>query len=508
MTNSKYPHESLWIGTTEETNYPTLNKPLNVDVLIIGAGIAGLSAANFLKEKGLSVAIIESNKIVKGVTGFTTAKITSLHLLIYSYLTKFFGKEKAFLYGKANQQGIEIINNLVQKHKIDCDFIKADAYVYSEFDTLLKLIEYEVKIAQGLDLPASFTTSTELPFGISGAIKFTNQAHFHPRKYLLELSKVLEASGCDIYENTRALEIKYGKVCTVITDQKKILAKNVIIATHQPFPLRGFYFARMHQRRSYVVAATLKKKVLEGMYINLGPNIHSFRPQPYGGGQILLSGGEDHIAGQAHDTVEKYKRLEEYTRENFDVESIEYTWSTQDNITLDLLPYIGRLTKNTPNVYVATGFGSWGMTNGTISGQILSDYILGNENPYFDLFNPSRFPSGIATISFIKNNFNVAREFIAGYLPSIFFLKVKNLKNGEGKIIQKGFRKVAVYKDEKGLVHYLSPTCTHLKCIVCWNTAEKSWDCPCHGSRFSKEGKLIHGPATKDLQSLNEEKSK
>lgn len=504
MNNLPGQPESVWIATTEESCFPTLEKDIEVDVLILGAGIAGLTAAMHLQSQGIDTAVIEANKIIKGVTGYTTAKISSQHDLIYSYLSKKFGKEKAFLYGKANQQAIEDIYNNIQNNNIECDFKRAPAYVYTCQQEGLDQIKKELKIALELGLPASFVKDSELPFPIKGALKFSNQAHFHPRKYLLGLTKLLSQQNCPLYENTMALDIHYGNKCIVRTSKGTIKAKNVIITTHQPFPLRGMYFSRVTQWRSYALGLLLKddKKVMEGMYISLEKNFRSFRPQPYGIRKMLLLGGEPHITGRETDEVTCYKNLENFAKATFEIEEIAYRWATQDNFSIDHLPYIGKLTRFTPNVFIATGFGGWGMTNGTIAGKLISDQIMGKDNPYAKLYNPSRINLSASFLPFVIENFLITLEFLKGHFFLPYSRSYKDVKKCEAKIIIEKGKKIGVYREENGQLHCVSPICTHLKCVLKWNGAEKSWDCPCHGSRFDYQGKVIHGPAVKNLEKV------
>ncbi|HEX8748522.1 MAG TPA: FAD-binding oxidoreductase, partial [Pyrinomonadaceae bacterium] len=349
---------SLWIATTPETGFPRMEGDISVDVAVLGGGICGIATALQLKQSGMRVAVIEADRVVKSVTGNTTAKITSLHALIYDYLIKQFGEDKARLYGEAQQAAIERIASLVQEHGIDCDFRRTDAYTYTEREEELDQVKAEAEAATRLGLPAAYVESTPLPFPVKGAVKFTGQAQFHPRKYLLALVEKIQGQGSYVFEETRALDIKDEDPCRVETNRGTVTAKSVVLATHFPYHDPNIYFAAMHPGRSYVLGCRLDGPVPEGMYITAGEeDVHSFRSNPTDdGGAIWMVGGEKHKTGQGGPTIERYKRLELYARSRFNVSSIEYRWSTQDNNTVDRVPYIGKLSSGSKNLYVATGF--------------------------------------------------------------------------------------------------------------------------------------------------------
>ena len=498
---------SLWIATTPDTEFPAQQGDVTVDVAILGGGITGIACAHLLKQGGASVAVVEAGRIVKSVTGNTTAKITSLHSLIYDHLTKNFGQEKAQMYADAQQAAIEKIASIVAEYEIDCDFLRANAYTYTESEEELEQITAEVEAATKLGLPASYVEETALPFRIKGAVQFANQAQFHPRKYLLELVKLIPGGSSHVFEQTRALDVEQDEhVCRVRTDKGTITAKDVILATHFPFYDHAMYFARMFPGRSYVLGCRLNGPVPEGMYVSPGFPHHSIRNNPYEDGRILMVGGEHHKTGQGGDTEERYKRLETWARSRFDVRSIEYRWSTQDNNTVDKVPYIGKSTPTSDHVWVATGFGGWGMTNSHVAAMILSDRILGRENPWAEVFDPNRFKPVTSAKDFVVENVDVAKHFFGDRLSASDIDSAGELAKGAGEVVDWKGEKLAVYKDESGAVQAVSAVCTHLGCLVSWNGAEKSWDCPCHGSRFNYDGHVIQGPANKDLEpkSLNE----
>lgn len=487
---------SLWLDTTPHTNFPPLQSGLVVDVAIIGGGIVGLTAATLLKEQGETVAVLEATRIVEGVSGNTTAKITSLHTLIYAYLIEHFGQAKAQAYAQANQMAIEQIAEFVGTKQIDCQFRRTSAYTYSDAEEDVEKIEAEVEAALKLGLPAVLTDETPLPFPVKTAVRFDNQAQFHPRRYLLTLAQDIPGDGSYLFENTRVLDYTDDDPCLVTTEQGTIQARDVIVASHFPLNDKGLYATRLKPHRSYVLAARLTTPVPQGMFIT-PDSAHTMRYQPTDVGDYLLVGGEGHIVGEGGDTVARYQRIEQWLRRQFSVDTISYRWSTQDNQSLDKLPYVGRYSPIAQHVYVATGFGGWGMTNSTAAGLLLRDLIVGRENPWAELYDPNRI-NLTSVPQFVKNSASVAKHFVGDRLNV-----ADEVAAGEGKIVQtedKGA--IAIYKTEDGIIFALSPACTHMGCFVQWNPAEKSWDCPCHGSRFAADGQVIHGPALQDLERI------
>lgn len=498
--------ESLWLATTPATAFPSLPFGVHVDVAILGGGIVGLTAAWLLKQAGLTVAVVEARRIVSGVTGNTTAKVTALHRLIYRHLIDHAGEDQARLYAHANQSAIEEIASLSATLAIDCEFTRASAFTFAETDECVDDIEAEVDAALRVGLPAKLVHSTELPFPIKAAIELPNQAHFHPRRYLLALAAAIPGDGSHVFESTTAVDLRDGSPCVVETDNGPLTAGKVLVATHQPFLLKGFYFARMHLKRSYALGVRLACPVPSGMYMSAGggdTDFHSFRPARDEQGELLIVGGAGHRTGQVNDTAARLLGLEEDTRRRFEVKTIDYRWATQDNVTLDRLPYVGLLSRGAKNVYVATGFGGWGMTNGTVAAMLLTDLVLGHANPWEELYSPRRVELITNAGRMVAAGARSAAAFLGGHLRLPGSHDPADVPNGEARIIQRGWMKVALYRDHAGVAHAVSPICTHLQCVVRWNSAETSWDCPCHGSRFDPDGRVLHGPAVKDLPAVD-----
>lgn len=491
--------ESVWIDTTPTTSYPSFADTTQPEAVVIGGGIAGLTTAYLLQEAGVPTVVLEMRGISQGVTGYTTAKVTSLHTLIYSHLLKQFGEEQARMYGAANQAGLEKIATLSADLNIDCDFKRTNAYTCAQQADDTGKIEAELKAAQRLGLPATYVSDLPIPMQTFGAITFDNQAQFHPRKYLLGLAHAFEQRGGHIYEHTRVLQIKEDKLNTVVTDRGSLGAPHVVVASHYPMYDPALYFTRLHPSRSLVLGLRLENKAPEGMFISCSEPMHSFRNQPMPDGEILIMGGQHYKTGQEEDVLMRYEQLAIFAHEHFKVHSIDYHWSTQDCQTPDRVPYIGSISPSSQGVYIATGFNGWGMTNGTAAGMILSDKILKRDNPWAEVFNPSRLKPVASAGELIGEGINVAKELIADLLPKTSLEHARTLTPGEGMIVQSGTEKIAVSCDAQGKLHAVSAVCTHMGCVVNWNNAEFSWDCPCHGSRFAPDGLILHGPATKEL---------
>lgn len=475
--------KSVWSESCKFRKREALNKDIKTDVLVIGAGIAGILTAYMLKQNGRDVVLIDAAEIASGNTKNTTAKITSQHDLIYSKLITEFGEEKARQYAKANELAIKKYKEIIEDKRIECDFEEKPAYVYSlnEVDVLKE----EVEAAKKLGIDAEFVQEANLPFKINGAVKFNNQAQFNPLKFLKGISNELV-----IYENTRALEIKEN---LVVTSGGNITANNIVVATHYPIMnTPGYYFMKMHQERSYVLALENTSEI-DGMYIDLNKEGYSFRTY----NNLLLLGGISHRTGE-NEEGGSYDELRKVAKRLYPKAKEKYYWSAQDCMTIDGIPYIGRYSSETPNIYVATGFNKWGMTSSMVSAMIISDMILEKENDFSEIFSPRRFDLSLSINNIANDLIETAKNFIVQkvYIPSS---EIEHIKNGHGGIIEYNGEKVGVYKNKEGKEFFVSTKCTHLGCQLSWNSDELTWDCPCHGSRFDYKGRLIGSPATKDL---------
>ncbi|MDQ4026408.1 MAG: FAD-dependent oxidoreductase [Actinomycetota bacterium] len=493
-------HVSYWVQSTPDKTFEPLAADLTVDCAVLGAGITGLTTALLLQRAGLRVAVLEMDGVARGVSGYTTAKVTSLHGQIYSQLESKHGREASALYADANQSALGFVARLVREEGIDCDFEAKTSYTYCEDPSDLRQIEEETEAAGRAGLPVELVHETTLPYPIAGAVRLPDQAQFHPRKYLLHLVGALEDAGCLFFDDTRATGVDEGSPCKVETKRGTVTADHVVVATHYTFLDRSMMFPRVHPKRSYALVGPVPpENVPDGMFLSTEPS-WSVRTVPAGDETLVLAGGSGHSVGQHYDTEERYERLEAWSRDKLGMTEVRARWSTQDGSSVDSLPYVGRLTPASRNVFTATAFGKWGMTNGTAAGMIMSDLVLGKENTWAGLFDPHRATVKASATKFAKENVKVAGHFFGDRVKHPQSGVPGDLAPGEAAVVGTAPGQVAVYRDEAGELHKVSAVCTHLGCIVTWNNAETTWDCPCHGSRFDADGKVIQGPAVKDLE--------
>lgn len=483
--------------TTHVTNYPELKRETVADVAVIGGGMAGLSTAYMLAAKGSKVVLIEADRIASGTSGHTTAKITAQHGLKYAFLAEKTDEEKARAYAASNRWAIDEIERVIRKENIECDFERLPSYVYARTDEGVRAIKEEVKAVTELGFPAAFVKDIELPFDIKGAMKFDRQAMFHPRKFLLALAERFTALGGRIFENTEATIIKEGSPHLIACPKGSVKARSVVIATNFPIYDRGVFFVRMHQTRSYALAVTVNGPVPNGMYINEDDLGLTFRPYRENGREWLILGGEDHITGRDSSAVDHFALLEEKARQRVDIRSVDHCWAAQDSTTIDRVPFIGKMPL-VDNMFVATGFGEWGMTTSFVSAKLITDLIFTIDNEWEALYSPARFRP-ISSIPKMKETAKNLAQGFGDYLRAAEGFDDIKIERGEGKIISYDGKKLAVSRSENGDLKVVSPTCTHMGCMVAWNRTEGSWDCPCHGSRFSADGKVLEGPAMKPL---------
>lgn len=453
--------ESLWrqqIGTIEPHPYSPQGsiRESHWDVIVVGAGMAGILTAYFLQKEGKRVLIVEAKTIASGQTERTTAKITSQHGLKYAKLIKCVGEEKAKLYAQANEQAIGQYAKLIKELEIDCQFERVDSYLYST--ECLYALREEEKAAQKVGIHAEFTTETELPFEVKGAVRFENQAQFSPLEFVKRIS-----AEVNVLENTLVTEIKDN---WVITNRGILTADDIVVASHYPIRnIPGFYFLRQHQERSYVMAL-VGVEPIKNMYYGVDENGLSFRQA----GEYLLLGGSSHRTGHAYGKKGKTKGTCKGAYEHLELEGKRYypkarvvtRWSAQDCMPHDGIPFIGKYSVFTPHLYVATGFQKWGMSTSMVAAKVLCDQICGRTNPYAELFSPRRFLMRAGGKDFLKD------------------VGVSALNLPKGLISRK--------------------RCSHMGCALSWNTETKSWDCPCHGSRFDETGEILDNPTIKDLK--------
>ncbi|MBD1936812.1 FAD-dependent oxidoreductase [Microcoleus sp. FACHB-68] len=501
---------SFWRKTTAETHFPQLITDISVDVTIVGAGITGLTTALLLKRAGLKVAVIEAFKIGHGTTGSTTAHLSEVPDAGYQTLISNFGKENTRLVAQSRRAAIELIAGFVAQGQIACHFQRVPGYLYTESREEIEYLQEEVQAANNLGVTASLTTDVPLPFPLHAGILFPNQAQFHPMEYLHALAGAIEGDGCHIFERTRVTDITDDVPCRVYTDRGSVKAQNVILATHTPIhdlfhlPDLLLMTTKIAAYRSYVLGVRLVEKrfgptspIPVGLFWDTAEPYHYTRTHTDSAGQILLVGGEDHKTGQDVDTEACFQRLEEYVRGRYEVSSIDCKWSAQLYEPVDGLPFIGKPGVHS-HLYIATGYSGNGITFGTVAAMLLADLVQGKPNPWRDVYDPNRVPVAGAS-RLMTENLNVATHLIADRFKSDAS-RLSEVRPNEGKIVDVNGEKLAIYRDEAGTIHALSPVCSHATCIVHWNNTEKSWDCPCHGGRYSPTGQVLNGPPINGLQ--------
>lgn len=498
-------NKSYWVATVPEGDspaYPVFSGGGTVDVAVVGAGIAGLTTALRLVQEGASVALLEADRVASGVTAYTTAKVTSLHGLTYASVESGFGPEGAAAYAEANQAGLAEVVRLVGEHAIDCTCERLPAFTYTEEPERGGEVEAEVAAAVRAGLAARFTTEVGLPYPVQAAIRVENQLQFHPRRYCLGLAAALVEAGGAIYEQTRVLDVdEDDDGVRVLTAVGELRAGSAVLCTQLPVVDPAALFARTHPARSYALAVRLRDPAPEGMHLSADSPTRSVRPISVGGNTAVI-GGEGHKVGHDPDTGARYAALEGWARERFEVEEITHRWSAHDYMPADGVPYIGRLSPGARRLYVATGFGKWGMTTGTAAALIIADAIAGRSNPWAFLFDATRLnPKGSAR-SVVTETVDVAKRFVGDRLRSLGADPAVDLAPGQGGVRDLDGERVAAYRDDHGRLHAVSARCTHLGCLVAWNVAELSWDCPCHGSRFDVDGGVLCGPATRPLDGV------
>lgn len=495
--------KSLWIETTkDELNLKPLENDEETEVCVIGAGIFGLTTAYYLAQQGKKVIVLEKGEIGEKVSGNTTGKITSQHGLFYNHLVLDYGKGYAQKYLEANENAIKNIKDIIDKEQIECEFSMQNAYVYTTQEDEVIEIEKEVNTVNELGKEAKFVKKIEIP-NSKGAIEFENQAQFHPRKYMVGLCKAILKQN-KIYNYTTVTDVvKEGEEYKIYTDRGVVNAKYVVLATHYPIiNMPGFYFTKMYQSTSYLIAIETNSKIPDGMYISAKEPIYSFRKATYNGKEILLIGGSEHKTGKPIPDNSNYENLEKKAKELYPDCKVLFRWNTRDCISLDKIPYIGEFSNVMKNIYVGTGFKKWGMTLSNVAANIVTDKILGKENEYEEIFDATRLKP-------IKNRWemkNMLEETVNSIALNKFKIKpasLESIENDNGAIIEIDGDNVGVYKDKDGKIYAVKPNCTHLGCLLSWNNLDKTWDCPCHGSRFDFMGNDIYEPAIKNLERKN-----
>jgi glycine/D-amino acid oxidase-like deaminating enzyme/nitrite reductase/ring-hydroxylating ferredoxin subunit len=493
---------SVWMATAEVPRYGPLQGDAHADVCIVGAGIAGLTTAYLLAGEGRSVIVIDGSAIAGGETSRTTAHLSNALDDRFYRLEHLHGQEGAALAGESHARAIDKIEEIVTAEKIGCDFERVSGYLFAPVGDSPEELERERDAAGRAGVAVKFVDRAPLEaFDTGRCLMFPRQGQFHPLRYLAALSRLIEERGGRIYGQTPAVNVAGGPRSTVETPEATITAGHVLVATNSPINDLVTMHTKQAPYRTFAIGVHVPRgSVPKGLYWDTPDPYHYIRLQSlpddaHAEYDLLIVGGEDHKTGEADNTEERWGNLEGWARERFPMaEGVEFHWSGQVMETIDGLAFIGKNPGDKGSVFIATGDSGQGMTHGTIAGMLIADLIQGRENPWAKLYDPSRKTLRAAK-TFLKENLDAAWQF-HGHLTPGEVGDVKEIAPGQGALMRDGMKKLAVYRDDGGTLHKCSASCSHLGCIVEWNHAEKSWDCPCHGSRFSADGqKVLNGPA-------------
>jgi glycine/D-amino acid oxidase-like deaminating enzyme/nitrite reductase/ring-hydroxylating ferredoxin subunit len=494
---------SLWQGNAQ--SYTTTNRPdkdIVYDVVIVGGGITGITTALLLQEAGKQCLVIEAAEMGFGTTGGTTAHLNTLLDTPYYVIAQNFGEESARYVASATAEALNLIRSNVTRFNIDCGFQEADGYVYAQDEEQEKELEKIRQSSAEAGLDISYTTDIPVAIPFKKAVRVGGQAKFSPLEYIQGLAKVFEAAGGVILQRCRVTDVKKETTLKIQTPTGVFSAVDLIYATHIP-PGVNLLHLRCSPYRSYAMAVTLEDGVYpDDLIYDMYDPYHYYRTQTIDGQQYLIVGGEDHKTGMEENTDKCFLTLESHIRQHFRVKEIAYRWSSQYFEPTDGLPYIGYLPGHEDHIYVASGYSGNGMTYGTVSALVLKRLLLKEKNELTKLFDPNRIKPVAGFTNFVTHNTDVIKEYFGKLFSADEISQLAELAPGEGRLVSYHDRKVALYKNEQGKLYALNPSCTHLKCDVKWNQAEKSWDCPCHGTRYSYDGTVVTGPADVDLEGL------
>ncbi len=505
MTTSSGATDSVWLKTAHVPHRERLAEDAHVDVCVVGAGIAGLTTAYLLTRAGRSVMVLDDGEIGSGETGRTTAHLVNALDDRFFELERLHGEYGAALAAESHTAAIDQIEAIIREEQIDCEFTRRDGYLFVPPGDDRGILDRELAAAHRVGLrQIARVERAPLPSFESGpALRFPRQAQFHPLQYLAGLAQALERHGGRIFTKTHVTAIAGGTAPRIdTTDGRVVLARAVVVATNTPVNDRVTIHTKQAAYRTYVIGMTVPRgSVPAALFWDTSDPYHYVRVTPgVGEWDVLIVGGEDHKTGQADDTDARFARLEAWTRARFSTaDEVTYAWSGQVMEPVDGLAFIGR-NPGDDNVYIATGDSGNGMTHGTIAGMLLTDLMHGRENRWATLYDPSRVTLR-ASGEFAKENLNVAVQYADLVTPGEI-QSPEQVAPGSGAVLRRGVAKIALYRDEQGTVHEFSAVCPHLGCIVSWNGTEKTWDCPCHGSRFEATGRVLNGPAISGLKPI------
>jgi glycine/D-amino acid oxidase-like deaminating enzyme/nitrite reductase/ring-hydroxylating ferredoxin subunit len=496
--------QSLWNAGVDRPAFAALDADTQADVCIVGAGIAGLSTAYLLTQAGKSVVVIDDGEIGGGMTAVTSAHLTCLLDRSYAELEQVRGRDTSNIAARAHQAAINRIETIVGDEHIDCDFERVPAFLFRAPDDRVTDLDEELQAMRraGLGEALILDRAPLRAFDTGSCITLSSQAQFHPLRYVSALARAVHRGGGEIYLHTHAEAIEGGDAARVQAGRREIVCDAVVVATNAPVNDRVAIHTRQAPYMTYVIAAEVDPgSVPRGLYYDTQDPYHYVRVHPHAGREYLVVGGEDHKSGQAEDTAQRHGRLEEWARRRFpSMGPVAYAWAGQCMQTLDGLAHIGRNPLDRDNVFVVTGDSGTGLTHGTIAGILLTDLILERRTTWADAFDPARKPVRAAG-TFLKESANMAAQY-GDWLKPGEVTSEDEIGADAGAVLRDGRHMVAAYRDSGGLLHRMTAVCNHLGCIVHWNAAESTWDCPCHGSRFDRYGRVINGPANRNLERL------
>ncbi|MDP9001777.1 MAG: FAD-dependent oxidoreductase [Myxococcota bacterium] len=490
-------NESLWSATVPPVAYPALSADAEVDVVVVGGGITGVTAAFLLADAGQRVLLVEARRLGSGVTSGSTVHLTEAVDTRYHQIEKDFGKEGARLVAISSRAAIERVSALTVAHGIASDLVRRPGLLFTESEDDLDELKKECEAATRAGLHVELLADAGLPFATRGALRFPDQAQMHGLRYLKGLAKAAHSKGAMLHEESRVVTVDDGDPCTVHLEHgPTIRARKVFVATHAPLN-RVFLQTKIHAYRSYVLAFA-NAQVGDALFWDTQDPYHYFSSFAFDGTSYLIVGGEDHKTGTTLKTEEHFDALADWAKQHFRLTVPAYRWSAQVEEPVDGLPYIGRNSMS-ENVYVATGFSGNGITFGNVAAQIVTDLVLGRESPWADLYAATRIRPIASASEFASENIDFPMHFVSDRLHPVEARQARDIAPGEGKTMRVRGERLAVYRDPQGMLHAVSSVCTHLGCLVRFNAAATSWDCPCHGSRFDVDGEVLDGPAIRPL---------
>jgi glycine/D-amino acid oxidase-like deaminating enzyme/nitrite reductase/ring-hydroxylating ferredoxin subunit len=486
--------ESLWLEGAPPSGFDALSGDRgHFDAVVVGGGIAGLTTAALLKEAGATVAVLEGGRVGRGVTGCTTAKVTALQGNAISTVRHAQGSERAAVYAQASAGAVAEVARLTAEHGIECDLERRPADTFAMSPSEVDSVMAEIEAARDAGLPVEEAGESDLPFEVHAIARLGEQLQFHPVRYVEGLARAVDGDGSAVFERSRVLSVDAGSPCVARVAAGSVSADRVVVATHFPILDRGLYFASLRPSRSYCVAMRVSGSPPRAMSINTGSPKRSIRSA----GDLLIVGGEGHEPGSSRALPERFERLEEFAREHWEVEEVTHRWSAQDPTPYDDLPVVGPYMPGSPRLFVASGFMKWGLTGGTFAAMILRGLLTEGEHPWASAFDPRRLTLRRLP-SLAKHNLKAA-QLVTGRLEPAEAGSTDEVPAGEARVVRTGLGKSGYFRDDEGTLHGVSLRCTHLGCLVKFNAAERSWDCPCHGSRFDVDGAVLEGPATRPL---------